>query len=55
MKNNSSRILLFTILNTVFITLVGCEYSQKNISGNDHLNVIVIMADILGYVDAGNL
>ena len=55
MKIISSRILLFTILNKVFITLVGCEYSQKNISGNDHLNVIVIMADILGYVDAGNL
>ena len=53
MKINSSRILLFTILNTVVITLVGFEYSQKNISGNDHPNVIVIMTDDLGYVDLG--
>ena len=53
MKINSSRILLFTILNTVIITLVGCEYSQKNISGNDHPNVIVIMTDDLGYVHLG--
>ena len=53
MKNNKSLVLLFTILNTVIITLAGCEYSQNNISGNDHPNVIVIMTDDLGYVDVG--
>ena len=53
MKNNKSRVLLFTILNTVIITLAGCEYSQNNISGNDYPNVIVIMTDDLGYVDVG--
>jgi len=45
--------LLFTILYTVFITLAGCEYSQKKISEKDHPNVIVIMTDDLGYVDVG--
>ena len=53
MKNNKSLVLLFTILDTVIITLAGCEYSQNNISGNDHPNVIVIMTDDLGYVDVG--
>ena len=53
MKNNKSLVLLFTILNTVIITLAGCEYLQNNISGNDHPNVIVIMTDDLGYVDVG--
>ena len=52
MKNNSSRVLFFTILNTVIITLLGCKYS-KNISENDNPNVIVIMTDDLGYVDVG--
>ncbi|MEC8636278.1 MAG: sulfatase [Bacteroidota bacterium] len=52
MKNNSSRVLFFTILNTVIINLLGCKYS-KNISENDNPNVIVIMTDDLGYIDVG--
>ena len=52
MKNKSSRVLFYTILNTVIITLLGCKYS-KNISENDHPNVIVIMTDDLGYIDVG--
>jgi len=38
-------------LNTDIVTLVGCEYSQKNISGNDHPSVIVIITDDLGCVN----
>jgi len=44
--------LFFTILNTVIITLVGSEYSNKNISLNDHPSVIFIMTDDLGYINA---
>ena len=53
MKNNSSRVLLFNILNAVYFTFASCEYSQKNILVKDHPNVIVIMTDDLGYVDVG--
>lgn len=53
MIDNSLRILLFSILKTIFIILVGCGHSQEKISKKDHPNVIVIMTDDLGYVDVG--
>ena len=53
MKINSSKVLNFSFLLTVAITLLGCKNAPNKVSQNDHPNVIVIMTDDLGYVDVG--
>ena len=53
MKINSSKVLNFSFLLTVAITLLGCKNAPNKVSQKDHPNVIVIMTDDLGYVDVG--
>lgn len=53
MKINSSKVLNFSILLMVTITLLGCKDAPNKVSQKDHPNVIVIMTDDLGYVDVG--
>lgn len=53
MKKKSSKVLNFSILLSVAITLLGCKDATNKVSQKDHPNVIVIMTDDLGYVDVG--